>query len=197
MGTISRSSGAPYADGEILGGAELEGDFSTIYAEFNGGIDTVNLRDGAITTSKLAALAVSQDKMVDGVASASEAQFTAAETTLTTSYQTLGSSITHTVGSPARHVIITASFLLNYTASSSANSMQLQLLKDGISIYGVGLYDDINSPPGAYVNYPINRTYVDLAPTPGGTHTYTLQMKMAGGGAGVSNIVLVAFEPRR
>lgn len=63
MGIISRVASAPYQDGETLTGADLEGDFNTIYTEFNGAISTANIADNAISTSKIANGAVTQAKL--------------------------------------------------------------------------------------------------------------------------------------
>lgn len=63
MGIISRQPGAPYQDGETLAGADLEGDFATIYDEFNGNVDTANIADDAITTAKILDGSVTQAKL--------------------------------------------------------------------------------------------------------------------------------------
>lgn len=63
MGLISRVPSAPYQDGETLAGADLEGDFNTIYTEFNGGIGTANIEDGSITTTKIVDGSVTQAKL--------------------------------------------------------------------------------------------------------------------------------------
>jgi hypothetical protein len=49
----------------ILAG-EMDADLDTIYAAWNGGADTVNLRDGCVTSAKLAADAVGPRELVDG-----------------------------------------------------------------------------------------------------------------------------------
>jgi hypothetical protein len=49
----------------ILAG-EVDADLDTIYGAWNGGADTVNIRDGAVTSPKLAADAVGPRELVDG-----------------------------------------------------------------------------------------------------------------------------------
>ncbi len=63
MGLISRVPSAPYQDGETLAGADLEGDFNTIYTEFNGSIGESNIEDDAISTAKIQDGAVTQAKL--------------------------------------------------------------------------------------------------------------------------------------
>jgi hypothetical protein len=64
MGTIVRHGNFPFADGEVLVGAELEQDFATIYTEFNGNIDNANIKSGAaIDGGKLAAASVGTTEM--------------------------------------------------------------------------------------------------------------------------------------
>jgi hypothetical protein len=45
---------------------EVDADLDTIYGAWNGGADTVNLRDGAVTSAKLAADAVGPRELADG-----------------------------------------------------------------------------------------------------------------------------------
>jgi hypothetical protein len=49
----------------ILAG-EMDADLDTIYGAWNGGADTVNIRDGAVTSAKLAADAVGPRELADG-----------------------------------------------------------------------------------------------------------------------------------
>lgn len=51
--------------GRILAG-EVDADLDTIYGAWNAGADTVNLRDGAVTSAKLAADSVGPREMQDG-----------------------------------------------------------------------------------------------------------------------------------
>jgi hypothetical protein len=51
--------------GRILAG-EVDADFDTIFGAWNAGADTVNIRDGAITSSKLAADSVGPRELQDG-----------------------------------------------------------------------------------------------------------------------------------
>jgi hypothetical protein len=51
--------------GRILAG-EVDADLDTIYGAWNGGADTVNLRDGAVTSAKLAADSVGPRELQDG-----------------------------------------------------------------------------------------------------------------------------------
>jgi hypothetical protein len=46
--------------------SEVDADLDTIFAAWNGGADTVNLRDGAVTSAKLAAGAVGTRELADG-----------------------------------------------------------------------------------------------------------------------------------
>jgi len=192
MGIISRHANAPYQDGEVLSAADLETDIQGIYDEFNGGIGTANLEDDAVTIDKLAALSVVQGSIVDGAASASEAQV-AADLVLTSSYQTVGAAVIHSVGNPARHVIIIVS--CSVTGFTASSTLRLQLLKDGVSLTGI---DDAqaNTTTGP-TSVILNRTYVDISPTSGGSHTYTLQAKHTASSATLAKTSIVVFEPRR
>jgi hypothetical protein len=51
--------------GRILAG-EVDADFDTIFGAWNAGADTVNIRDGAVTSAKLAADSVGPREMQDG-----------------------------------------------------------------------------------------------------------------------------------
>jgi hypothetical protein len=191
MGIISRHANAPYQDGEILSGADLETDIQGIFTEFNGNISAANIADSAVSTAKIAANAVIQSKMTSGAASASEAQV-AADIALTAAYQTVGAPVVHVVGNPARHVIVIVS--CSVTGFTLGSVLSLQLLKDGVSLTGI---NDVqgNSSAGP-VSIILNRTYVDLAPTAGGTHTYTLQAKHTAASATMTKTTIVIFEPR-
>jgi hypothetical protein len=46
--------------------SEMDADLDTIYAAWNGGVDSVTLKDGAVTTPKLVDGAVTTPKLVDG-----------------------------------------------------------------------------------------------------------------------------------
>jgi hypothetical protein len=203
MGTISRATGTPYVDGDILPGARLEGDISTLYDVVNGDIDDANLADDAVTTpkildanvttAKLASGAVTQAKMTDGAATASEETIDAT-TTLGAALTTLGSAIVHTVGNPARHVIIIVSFFVNTAPASSL--MTFRLLKDGTSIHG-GTTSDFhlqgtNGPPA----FVVTRMYVDASPTAGGSHTYEFKAACSSGAPTAELFHMVVFEPR-
>jgi hypothetical protein len=52
----------------ILAG-EMDADLDTIYGAWNGGADTVNIRDGAVTSAKIAADAVGPRELMDGAIS--------------------------------------------------------------------------------------------------------------------------------
>ena len=196
MGIISRHAGAPFADGETLAGADLEGDFATIYAEFNGNIEAANLKDGAVTNSKLAATAVTQAKMTSGAASASEAQVEVGATgyPVSTSYTNVGTAISHVVGNPARHVIIIASWLVVFQATTTG--INIKMLKDAGQLNTPTFADLVENHEGVQVFAIVTRMFIDTAPTPGATHTYQLQVKGNGAAAGCYNLNLVAFEPR-
>lgn len=197
MGTISRHPSTPLVDNQVASAVPVEADFATLFEEFNGGVDAANLGDGAVTTAKLAALAVTQATMADGAASVSEAQVEtgAVGYPVSTSYGNVGSAVTHIVGSPARHVIVTASFLLVFQSTST--SMNLRLLKDGVSLQTQNFVDQVQNPIAAQNFQLVTRTYIDTAPTAGGTHVYQLQAKGVGAAVGVFNLNLIAFEPRR
>lgn len=196
MGIIARHPDAPFVDGEVASAAPIEADFATIFAEVNGNLGTANLASLGVTTDKLAAAAVTQAKMTDGAASASEAQVEtgAVGYPVSTSYGNVGSAVTHIVGSPARHVIVTASFLLVFQSTST--SMNVRLLKDGVSLQTQNFVDQVQNPIAAQNFQLVTRTYIDTAPTAGGTHVYQLQAKGVGAAVGVFNLNLIAFEPR-
>src|SRR5262245_44854369 len=45
--------------------SEMDGDLDTVYAAWNGGVDSVTLKDGAVTTPKLVDLNVTTAKLAD------------------------------------------------------------------------------------------------------------------------------------
>lgn len=211
MGTITRHAGAPFADGEILPGADLEADFDTIYDLVNGGIDDANLEDlgvttsklaaSAVTTAKLAANAVTQAKMTSGAASASEVTAHWGTTNYafsTSAYSDVGPAISHTVGNPARHVIIMASWLHVYGATGAPTGSTIRLMKGGVDMRTAGFIHEIQNPAGSTNNVNQMETviFIDDAPTPGGTHTYQLQMQAIGNNCGAYHLMMFAFEPR-
>jgi len=192
MGTISRASGTPYVDGATLPGSRLESDFSTIYDEFNGNIETSNLANAAVTTSILASGAVTQAKMTSGAASASEAVHNTGLMAITSTPANIGTAITHAVGNPARHVIIMVSFEVG--AVSAGNVITVYMLKDGVGLPN-STSEFVNFSASAQPLF-INRTFVDIAPTAGGSHTYQLQAKSVALSYTAVGLVVVAFEPR-
>jgi len=192
MGIISRASGTPYVDGATLPGARLEGDISTIYTEFNGAIGAANLGALSVPTSALQANAVTQAKMTSGAASASEAVHATGSMAITSTPANLGTAITHTVGNPARHVIIMVSFEVG--SVSAGNIISVYMLKDGVG-FPNSTSEFVNFSTSASSLF-INRTFVDIAPTAGGTHIYQLQAKSVASSYTAIGLVVVAFEPR-
>lgn len=63
MGVITKPT--TFTDGTIPTAAQFNGDFDTIYNEFNGNISTANLADNAVTTSKISNDAVTSAKFAD------------------------------------------------------------------------------------------------------------------------------------
>lgn len=63
MGLITRHVGVPFQDGETLAGADLEGDIAACFGAINGNIDTVNIKNNAVTTAKIADGSVTQAKL--------------------------------------------------------------------------------------------------------------------------------------
>jgi hypothetical protein len=53
------------------------------------------------------------------------------------------------------------------------------------------------STSGGPSSFVLNRMYVDTAPTPGGSHVYTLQAKSTSVAGTIKNAAIFAFEPRR
>jgi exosome complex RNA-binding protein Csl4 len=77
MGTVTRHSGAPFANAETLDGTDLETDISNLVSEVNGNLDNSNIASGAdINGSKLANATVTAAKMV--TSTLTTAQFSAA-----------------------------------------------------------------------------------------------------------------------
>lgn len=199
MGTITRHAGAPFADGEVLAGADLEGDFNNIYSEFNGQIESSNLADAAVTTAKISASAVTQAKIADGAASASDSEsnhLVAGFTVPLTTYGNVGSSIVHVVGSPAREIALFFSMLLNFP-SGACTRITYKLLKDGSPFFTVAYGEDrVSNTTGTLYAITVAKMYVDTAPTPGGTHTYQLQMAATGAAGSCGNLNVFVLEPR-
>lgn len=197
MGTITRHPDAPFQDGEVLTGPDLEADFATIYDEFNGNIDDANLADGAVTTSKLDDGAVTQDKMTSGAASTSSAyrEIGAVGFAFSTTYIDLGDEISLTIGDPARHVAIFVSFLL--ATSADPTTINLKVLKDGVDLYTPFFTDQDFIPTQTGTAFQlVTRMYLDTAPTPGATHAYQVQIKSTAGACGAFNTQIFALEPR-
>lgn len=195
MGIISRHSGAPYQDGQVLSAADLEADFGAIFDEFNGHITTPNIADGAVTTPKLGSLSLAQGSLADGAASGSEAQSATSTTVLTTSYQTIGSAVTHPVGNPARHVILMFSALVN--ANALNGTITFNVLKDGSTMALTA--EEVIDFTTNHQKFHVTRTWVDTTPTAGTSHVYTIQAKTGSATTppSILNPVIVAFEPRR
>ena len=191
MGMISRHAGAPFADGETLAGADLEGDFATVYAAVNGNLDSTNLADGAVTTPKLAANAVTQAKMTSGAATASDVLYSAS-TLIDTTATIIISAVSHTVGNPARHVIVTVSFA---AIMAAGEVWRLGFYKDGVV---VGSAPQIQNPLAAATYSTImTRTWVDTSPTPGGTHSYAVKgQTLATHNQVLTDAVITVVEPR-
>jgi len=201
MGIISRANGAPYIDGETLSGIELEGDFNTIYSEFNGNIDAANIKDGAITTAKLGATGITQAKLASGAATASEVYVNVTGVTIALSpdaaFHDVGNPITHTVGNPARHVIIMVSFAVNFLGAT-ATAISIQMNKDGAILQSPSVPDQVSNTPASVRDDVVTRIYVDPNPTAGGSHIYQFRCLVQGSGSGVfiRNLHMTVFEPR-
>lgn len=193
MGIISRHANAPYQDGEVLVAADLETDIQGLFTEFNGNIDTANLKDGAVTSTKLASGAIDASKIADGTASASEAVSADGPLSITTSQAALGAAITHVVGNPARHVIIHVSFEIR--GIQGGELLNFWMMKDGVSILTNGCRAQNMRESSATLS--VGRTFVDSAPTPGGTHVYQLKAQSTAFTLSAYNVVVIAFEPRR
>ena len=202
MGIITRHVNAPFADGETLTGADLEHDFATIYDAFNGSINSANIADLAVTTpkmvdlsvttAKLAANAVTQAKMTSGAASTTEVQVDTGSHSMTTALTAVGSGMVHTVGDPARHVIILVSLRLAIVAGKLVT---FQMYKDAVDMFP-GTMDAVQSDADAGTGaYMFTRMYIDSSPTAGGSHTY--QLKAAADAAySRYNLAMLVFEPR-
>ena len=211
MGIISRHAGAPFQDGETLAGADLEGDFATIYEEFNGNIEAANLADGAVTgakigsatigsaniadgavvTAKLADSGVTTLKMLDGAASKSEVDSTSAYTNVSASFTQVGATMSHVVGATTRHVAImcSASYAgLLPTDDTAVITMQ----RDGLTL---GPAEAITAVQGHVVL--LTRMYIDKTPTPGATHEYKWLVRSSAGSGRVYYHSIFVFEPRR
>jgi len=61
---VDEVAAAPLNEDPILAN-EVDGDLDTVYAAWNGGADTVNIKDGAVTTPKIAADAVTASTIAD------------------------------------------------------------------------------------------------------------------------------------
>lgn len=133
MGIPARHSGAPYADGETLAGADLETDIANIVTEM-GNIQNVNVASGAaiagskladasITGTKLVASTVTKDKIADGAITqcyiSSVTQSGAAMTTATT-YQNVPSVAAATLTPAAVNDMIELDFTCTVAATTAA-----------------------------------------------------------------------------
>ena len=66
MGIASRHAGAPYVNGEVLSGTDLETDIANVYAQVNGGLSSVNIAASAgILGSQLANQTVTNTQVLD------------------------------------------------------------------------------------------------------------------------------------
>lgn len=73
MGLISFSN---IADGTTIDGADVNIPMNTIYDEFNGKIDSNNLKDGAVTGAKIASTTITPDKVAGPTTVTSSATIT-------------------------------------------------------------------------------------------------------------------------
>lgn len=73
MGLISFSN---IADGTTIDGSDVNVPMNTIYDEFNGNIDSANLKDGAVTGAKIASTTITPDKVAGPTAVTSDSAIT-------------------------------------------------------------------------------------------------------------------------
>ena len=172
--------------------AKLDGTL-TASTVVDGAITTPKIVDLAVTTAKINDLAVTQGKIASGSASGSEVYSTIPISYFTNTLASLTSAYSHTVGNPARHVVITLSWMSSLSAGCT---IRFALYKDGVNMLGTGplVLDGIYEPSTS--SSIVTRVYVDTAPTAGGTHVYQLK-GYASGTASIKNLQVFIHEPRR
>lgn len=188
MGIITRASGTPYVDGDTLPGARLEGDISTIYAEFNGNVDSANIKSGAVTLAKLASASVDQSKLVSGAATASNHTFNLGPITVGTGFTDLA-SVVHSVGSPAGKILLV--FSVGFSSQDIGATLSFRCRKDGADM--LGGYSLVVAQAGGTYTF----MWYDDAPTAGASHTYVAQAIQSTGSATATSAHLATMESRR
>ncbi len=78
MGLISFSN---IADGTTIDGSDVNTPMNTVYDEFNGNIDSANLKDGAVTGAKIASTTITPDKVAGPATVTSDTTITPSVTT--------------------------------------------------------------------------------------------------------------------
>jgi hypothetical protein len=197
MGLITRHPNAPFQDGETLSGPDLEADISTVYAAVNGNIDTINIKDNAITTAKIANGSVTQAKLdgtlvatvadnsittaklvddavtVDKIANDSIATWLIADDAVTQAKMAPGavamfeSSFAHTA------ITLTTSMAEIATAThTTGNPASLVIVTASFSITGAPI-------TGRVIEYTVERNSVSML---GAGNVDTLEVATVGGG---------------
>jgi hypothetical protein len=193
--TYQEKVGLGYID--ILA-SEMDADLDTIYAAWNGGVDSVTLKDGAVTTPKLVDAAVTLPKLVPGVAvSAVPAQV-------------VSTDIQMTSGTPATILTISLSSYRGGTVlvsmdgtgvvnlpNTTTTQLGLYLLLDGVSARTFLLESTASAGmTGAWL--PLAASFsVAFGGVTAGNHTISVQAaRLAGTGLWIfkaSSLTAVAF----
>jgi hypothetical protein len=180
MGYVSRHSGAPFANGEVLDGtADLEVDINAIVTEINGNLDNSNLAAGAaLDGSKLADASIPGAKLVDSTVTiakmaaeavpkhhvAAVASYGSLETSNATLVDWTGlTEASLTPGSTSDMIMMDITFSYDAGADDASNAIVVGWSVDGAETDSVMA----SQPDGDAGNVVVHSSFAVLAPSSG------------------------------
>jgi hypothetical protein len=142
--TYQEKVGLGYVD--ILA-SEMDADLDTIYAAWNGGADAINIKDGSITTAKLADIAVTAPKLAVGAVGGGQL----ADGAVTTAKLAVGASVKQIV-----KALLPANVLSNATAWTDLVYLSITTRGGPVLLLvsaGWGIKGNANTDNGASVQF--------------------------------------------
>lgn len=200
MGTIQRpvkeGNARTYQEKVGLGfvdilASEVDADLDTIYAAWNGGADAINIKDGAVTTVKLADApnGVTTGKLTDGAVTAAKLALGAPVNNVNTAAGPVSYSWTNTAGAESGALISTpvlargGTVLIHnhvswYVATTTAGAciVLMRLKRDGVEV--ASRRYDVLMPANAMASLA-GFSFVDVNVL-SGARTYTVTITLFG-----------------